>query len=71
MVMSESFWCPEKLQIIYGNPKYNVKKEFIEHPLKDDPAQYNFTNSAGLKYEADHVYDCIKNGNYTVCQVDA
>uniref|UniRef100_A0A914CC60 Trans-1,2-dihydrobenzene-1,2-diol dehydrogenase n=1 Tax=Acrobeloides nanus TaxID=290746 RepID=A0A914CC60_9BILA len=62
MVMSESFWCPEKLQIIYGNPKYNIKKEFIEHPLKDDPAKYNFTNSAGLKYEADHVYDCIKNG---------
>uniref|UniRef100_A0A914CAQ5 Trans-1,2-dihydrobenzene-1,2-diol dehydrogenase n=1 Tax=Acrobeloides nanus TaxID=290746 RepID=A0A914CAQ5_9BILA len=63
MVIPESFYNPEKLQVIYGTPKVDAKKELIEHLYKDDPTQYNFGLScAGLRYEADHVYDCIKTG---------
>lgn len=67
MVIPESFYNPEKLQVIYGTPKVDAKKELIEHLYKDDPTQYNFGLScAGLRYEADHVYDCIKNGKFFV-----
>lgn len=61
ILMPESFWCPEKLVLVHGNPREGVKTEQIEHPLDDDQV-YNFTNSSGLRYEADHVYDCIRNG---------
>ncbi|KAH7725348.1 dihydrodiol dehydrogenase (dimeric)like protein [Aphelenchoides avenae] len=37
------------------------KTETFEFPLKDDQ-QYNYPNSSGLRYEADHVYECIVNG---------
>lgn len=46
-------------------PDSNPKIE--QFPLNDD-AQYNFgPNSSGLRYETDHVYDCIMSGElYTV-----
>lgn len=33
-----------------------------DHLLKDNPEKYNYPHSAGLHYEADHVYAMIKSG---------
>lgn len=60
--MPESFWAPEKLELIHGYAKTGTERELVELKLGDDPEKYNFINSAGFKYEADHVYECIKSG---------
>jgi hypothetical protein len=36
--------------------------EELNFPLEEDASVYNFANSSGLSYEADHVYCCIREG---------
>ncbi|KAE9553383.1 hypothetical protein FO519_003393 [Halicephalobus sp. NKZ332] len=56
------FWCPQKL-IIHPGPRKQREPETepLVFPLNDD-AKYNFNFSSGLRYEADHVFDCLKEG---------
>ncbi|XP_077296372.1 trans-1,2-dihydrobenzene-1,2-diol dehydrogenase-like [Arctopsyche grandis] len=48
-----NFWCPTRLQLGDGTWK--------EFPLPK-AGGFNFTNSAGLMYEAEECRQCIKNG---------
>ncbi|KAH7725547.1 trans-1,2-dihydrobenzene-1,2-diol dehydrogenase-like protein [Aphelenchoides avenae] len=58
----EWFWCTTKLVKIIGAPRSGATNAAtLDFPLNDD-AEYNFNNSSGLRYEADHVYECITNG---------
>ncbi|XP_075224440.1 trans-1,2-dihydrobenzene-1,2-diol dehydrogenase-like [Lycorma delicatula] len=50
----QPFWCPTKI---------TVNGEKFEYPLPDsDKGRYNYTNSAGLNFQAKEVYRCIKQG---------
>ena len=50
--LSNPFWCSTRLTTPNG---------IQEFPFKDDPdAKYNFINSAGLAYEAQHVRECLR-----------
>ena len=54
------FWCPTKLDTpdgIYEKP--TISKEY---PLPDPKMPGNYPNCTGLRYEAEEVYDCIKEG---------
>ena len=45
-----------------GPPAENEHEiEPLVFPLMDD-AKYNFNCSSGLRYEADHVFDCLREG---------
>lgn len=48
-----NFWCPTRLCLPDHDRSYPL-------PLSDHP--FNFTNSCGLRYEAEEVRVCIKNG---------
>ncbi|CAD5212610.1 unnamed protein product [Bursaphelenchus okinawaensis] len=48
------FWCPTKLTITTENG-INTR----ECPLNDNRKEFNYPNSSGLRYEADHVYEMI------------
>ncbi|XP_004415144.1 PREDICTED: trans-1,2-dihydrobenzene-1,2-diol dehydrogenase [Odobenus rosmarus divergens] len=48
------FWCPTELV---------VKGEHEEFPLPPTPSkEFNFTNGAGMVYEAKHVRECLRKG---------
>uniref|UniRef100_A0A0C9QG12 Trans-1,2-dihydrobenzene-1,2-diol dehydrogenase n=1 Tax=Fopius arisanus TaxID=64838 RepID=A0A0C9QG12_9HYME len=47
------FWCPVKVELPSGT---------IEDPLPTAPLQFNFINSAGLRFEAMEARECIKAG---------
>lgn len=47
------FWCPTKLSI------NGVEKVF---PLPENKGEFNYSNSAGLAYEAEEVKRCIRQG---------
>ncbi|XP_015110717.1 trans-1,2-dihydrobenzene-1,2-diol dehydrogenase [Diachasma alloeum] len=47
------FWCPVKIELPSGT---------IEHPLPEAPHEFNFVNSAGLRFEAMEARECIKAG---------
>ncbi|KAM6223621.1 trans-1,2-dihydrobenzene-1,2-diol dehydrogenase [Rhynchocyon petersi] len=49
----EPCWCPTKLV---------VKGELKEYPLPPVQAKLNFTNGAGMIYEAKHVRECLRKG---------
>ncbi|XP_002742436.1 trans-1,2-dihydrobenzene-1,2-diol dehydrogenase-like [Saccoglossus kowalevskii] len=51
------FWCPTK--IIVNSDQGQEIKEF---PLPDPPLKLNFTNSSGLRYEAEAVRKCVSEG---------
>lgn len=54
------FWCPTKLETpkgVYEKPM--ISKEF---PLPEVSVPFNYPNGAGLRYEAEEVYDCIMQG---------
>lgn len=60
----EFFWCPTHLIRIQGLPsETDVKSETLDFPLEGDPDQFNFPNSSGLHYEADHVFECLNEGS--------
>uniref|UniRef100_H0WWG1 Trans-1,2-dihydrobenzene-1,2-diol dehydrogenase n=1 Tax=Otolemur garnettii TaxID=30611 RepID=H0WWG1_OTOGA len=46
-------WCPTEL-VVQGQHK--------EFPLPPGPKECNFTNAAGMSYEAKHVRDCLRKG---------
>lgn len=47
-------WCPTELM---------VKGEHKEFPLPPAPGKdFNFTNGAGMSYEARHVRECLRKG---------
>ncbi|XP_037041682.1 trans-1,2-dihydrobenzene-1,2-diol dehydrogenase-like [Bradysia coprophila] len=49
-----SFWCPTSLIDVDGSEK--------TWPLPKAKLEFNFTNSAGLRFEADEVRKCIRAG---------
>uniref|UniRef100_A0AC34FD01 Gfo/Idh/MocA-like oxidoreductase N-terminal domain-containing protein n=1 Tax=Panagrolaimus sp. ES5 TaxID=591445 RepID=A0AC34FD01_9BILA len=57
------FWCPNEIIVHKGfvNDK-NPPSRPIKFPFKDDDLNYNYSHSTGLRYEADHVYDCLSSG---------
>jgi len=61
--LGDQFWCPEKLKVQRENE--NEPEEY-EYPLDDD-GNYNFDKSSGLRYEADHVFECIREGEMESC----
>jgi len=50
----ETFWCPTTLVDVDGQSK--------TWPLPETKHKSNFVNSSGLRYEADEVRNCIRNG---------
>lgn len=63
VAVGPNFWCPEKLTL---KREGDEQPEEIEYPLEDDGA-YNFANSSGLRYEADHCFECIHEGELESC----
>ena len=49
-----SFWCPPSLIDVDGTEK--------QWPLPEAKHDFNFINSCGLRYEADEVRKCIRDG---------
>ncbi|XP_063985486.1 trans-1,2-dihydrobenzene-1,2-diol dehydrogenase-like [Diachasmimorpha longicaudata] len=47
------FWCPVKVELPSGT---------VEHPLPVGPHEFNFLNSAGLRFEAMEARVCLKAG---------
>ena len=58
--IGSQFWCPTTL---HTSTKTNPEEKVDEFPLPSG-AQFpwNFQNSAGLMYEADHVRECLQAG---------
>ena len=54
------FWCPTKLESPEGvYQKTSISKEF---PLPEPYLPGNYPNCTGLRYEAQEVYTCLKEG---------
>ena len=51
MSLKFPFWCSNKLQLKDG--------KVVEFPLPEGLQEFNFFNSAGLGYEAQHVRECL------------
>lgn len=49
-----SFWCPTSVIDVDGTEKH--------WPLPNAKFEFNFNNSAGLRYEADEVRKCVRAG---------
>ncbi|KAI1696282.1 oxidoreductase family, NAD-binding rossmann fold domain-containing protein [Ditylenchus destructor] len=59
----EFFNAPQRIMKIKGKLKpAHGNAEMFEFPFKDNLDEYNFSNSSGLRYEADHCYDLIQKG---------
>merc|ERR1719232_1318408 len=54
MSLKFPFWCSNKLQLSDG--------KIVEFPLPEGPHEFNFWNSAGLGFEAQHVRECLLKG---------
>ena len=54
MTLKFPFWCSKNLELKNG--------EIIEFPLPDGKHPWNFNNSAGLGFEAEHVRNCLLKG---------
>ena len=54
MSLKFPFWSATKLELKNG--------EIIEFPLPEGRHDFNFCNSAGLGYEAQHVRECLLKG---------
>uniref|UniRef100_A0A914DLA3 Trans-1,2-dihydrobenzene-1,2-diol dehydrogenase n=1 Tax=Acrobeloides nanus TaxID=290746 RepID=A0A914DLA3_9BILA len=62
LLIPEFFHCPTRLIRVRGKQKVGENSaEGIEFPLEDD-AFYIYNNSSGLRYEADHVFECLRKG---------
>ena len=53
------FWCPTKLEIPQGTREEPLLKEY---PLPEPCMPGSYTNCTGLRYEAQEVYHCLKEG---------
>lgn len=49
-----NFWCPTIAELPSGKAEFSLPKA---------PLDFNFINSAGLRYEAIEARRCIKSGN--------
>ena len=57
------FYCPTRIRIMKGKLASELMAVEEHHlPLEDDLGLYNFPNTSGLRYEADHVFQCIRAG---------
>ncbi len=54
MTLKSPFWCANKLQLKNG--------DISEFALPEGKHVFNFPNSAGLGYEAQHVRECLEKG---------
>lgn len=54
MSLKFPFWCADKIQLPDG--------QVLEFPLPHGRYDFNFFNSAGLGFEAEHVRQCLQNG---------
>jgi len=58
----EAFNCPTRFTKIAPVPKGGVPSRETRHwDLEDDLEMYHFQNSSGLRYEIDHVYECLRD----------
>ena len=53
MTIPDPFWCSSKLDTPEGT---------LEYPLPEAKIPFNYTNSAGLRYEAQHLRECLQKG---------
>jgi dihydrodiol dehydrogenase / D-xylose 1-dehydrogenase (NADP) len=53
MTMAAPFWCSQKIDTPEGS---------FDYPYPEAKFPFNFTNSAGLQYEAQHVRECLQKG---------
>ena len=53
MVMAAPFWCSQKIDTPLGS---------FDYPYPEAKYPFNFHNSAGLRYEAQHVRECLQKG---------
>jgi len=58
----EFFNCPTRFTKIPSMPKGGLPPRETQHWPLNDTAEYNFENTSGFRYEADHVYECIQQG---------
>ena len=56
MTLKFPFWCADKLELSNG--------EVLEFPLAKAKYDYNFLNSSGLGFEAQHVRECLLKAQY-------
>uniref|UniRef100_A0A914EDM4 Trans-1,2-dihydrobenzene-1,2-diol dehydrogenase n=2 Tax=Acrobeloides nanus TaxID=290746 RepID=A0A914EDM4_9BILA len=66
--LPENFYCPtrviryENKGVIRCNQRKIEKVDFNFDNFENDKVEYNFMNDSGLRYEADHVYECLRDG---------
>ena len=53
MKLKRPFWCADRLKLKNG--------QLLEFPLPKGKVDFNFPNSAGLAFEAQHVRECLQN----------
>lgn len=60
---SRPVFCPQILDPCWCPTELVVKGERKEFPLPPAPSkEFNFTNGAGMAYEARHVHECLRKG---------
>ena len=53
MTIPDPFWCSTKLETPSGT---------LDFPLPEAKIPFNYTTSAGLRYEAQHLRECLLKG---------
>ncbi|VDI69118.1 dihydrodiol dehydrogenase / D-xylose 1-dehydrogenase (NADP) [Mytilus galloprovincialis] len=51
--IDDCFWCPKSVKLTDTT---------LENKIPEGPSPYNFYNSGGLRYEADHAFKLIRSG---------
>ncbi|CAG2239293.1 MAK16 [Mytilus edulis] len=51
--IDDCFWCPKSVKLT---------ETTLENKIPEGPSPYNFYNSGGLRYEADHAFKLIRSG---------
>lgn len=55
-----NFWCPTQASIL---------GKTVDIPLPKTTEKLNFTNGTGMSYEATEVRDCLRKGDFMLCQI--
>ncbi|XP_048753467.1 trans-1,2-dihydrobenzene-1,2-diol dehydrogenase-like [Ostrea edulis] len=58
--LNENFWCPVEATLPSGK---------VSNELAVGPVSYNYSNSGGLRFEADCVKECIEAGKLECCEM--
>ncbi|XP_038074045.1 trans-1,2-dihydrobenzene-1,2-diol dehydrogenase-like [Patiria miniata] len=56
------FWCPTKLEVTTSIGEADLKTELYEFPLPKADNSFLHVNSAGFRYEAECVRQCLMKG---------